>query len=124
MCSRVRILEASDVPQGLALSRAVGWNQTPADWALVIEMNPQGCFAMECDGTLVATTTTIRYGTELAWIGMVLTHPEFRGRGYARALMCAAVDHLSDVATVKLDATEMGAPLYRQLGFEEDGVIE
>jgi GNAT superfamily N-acetyltransferase len=102
------------------LSRAVGWNQTSADWALVIEMNPEGCFALECDGQLVATTSTIRYGTDLAWVGMVLTHPEYRGRGYARTLMECALDHLSDIATVKLDATEMGQPLYKQLGFADE----
>jgi len=124
MPSRIRILEAKDVPQALALSRAVGWNQTPADWALVIEMNPAGCFALECDGQLVATTSTIRYGTELAWVGMVLTHPEHRGRGYARTLMQQALDHLSDVRTVKLDATEMGRPLYKKLGFVDESITE
>jgi GNAT superfamily N-acetyltransferase len=122
--SRIRVLQPSDVPQGLALSKAVGWSQTPADWSLVIEMNPAGCFAMEVDGMVVATTTTIRYGADLAWIGMVLTHPEYRGRGYARALMQQAIDHLSDVQTIKLDATEMGAPLYEKLGFVDECAIE
>ncbi len=124
MSNRIRILEPSDVPQALALSQAVGWNQTAADWSLVIEMNPAGCFAMDVEGSLVATTTSIRYGTALAWIGMVLTHPEFRGRGYAKGLMHRALDHLSDVETIKLDATESGAPLYRQLGFEDECPIE
>lgn len=124
MSNRIRLLEPSDVPQARALSQAVGWNQTPEDWRLAIEMNPGGCFAMEFEGALVATTTTIRYGTDLAWIGMVLTHPEYRGRGYARALMHRALDHLSDVETIKLDATEMGTPLYRQLGFVNECVIE
>jgi GNAT superfamily N-acetyltransferase len=124
MANRIRILEPSDVPQALSLSQAVGWNQTAADWSLVIEMNPAGCFAMDVEGSVVATTTSIRYGTTLAWIGMVLTHPEFRGRGYARALMQCTLDHLSDVATIKLDATEFGAPLYRKLGFEDECPIE
>jgi GNAT superfamily N-acetyltransferase len=124
MSNRIRRLEAFDVPQAFALSQAAAWNQTPEDWRLAIEMNPDGCFAMEFDGAVVATTTSIRYGSELAWIGMVLTHPEFRGRGYARALMRCALDHLSDVATVKLDATEMGAPLYHQVGFVDECAIE
>jgi GNAT superfamily N-acetyltransferase len=124
MSNRIRILETADVAQALALSQAVGWNQTTAEWALAIEMNPEGCFAMECDGRVVATTTTIRYGTDLAWVGMVLTHPEFRGRGFARGLMELALDHLRDVETVKLDATELGAPLYRKLGFVDEYAIE
>ena len=117
-------MEPADVAQALALSQAVGWNQTAADWALAIEMNSEGCFAMECDGSVVATTTTIRYGTDLGWIGMVLTHPDFRGRGFARGLMERALDHLRDVETVKLDATEVGAPLYRKLGFVDECAIE
>ena len=112
------------MPRALALSRAAGWNQTPADWALVIEMNPEGCFGLECDGQLAATTSTIRYGTNLAWVGMVLTHPEYRGRGFARTLMERALDHLSDVRTVKLDATEMGGPLYKKLGFVDECATE
>jgi len=118
------MLEASDVPQVLALSQSVGWDQTGEDWRLAIEMNPDGCFVMECEGTVVATTTSIRYGSHLAWIGMVLTHPDFRGRGYARSLMRSALEHLSDVGTIKLDATEIGAPLYRQLGFVNECAIE
>src|ERR1700734_2678429 len=124
MSHRIRLLAPSDVPPAFELSQAVGWGQTPSDWSLAIEMNPAGCFAVECDEVVVATTTSIRYGAELAWIGMVLTHPEFRGRGYARTLMQRALDHLSDVGTVKLDATEFGEPLYRQLGFVEECFIE
>jgi GNAT superfamily N-acetyltransferase len=124
MSTRERFLEPADVPQALALSQAAGWSQTPADWLLAIKMNPSGCFAIECDDAVIATTTTIRYGTDLAWIGMVLTHPEFRNRGYARTLMQKALDHLSDIATVKLDATEMGKPLYEKLGFEAERTVE
>lgn len=124
MLDHIRTLELSDVPQALALSQAVGWDQTAGDWRLAIEMSPGGCFAVNFDGVAVATTTSIRYGNELAWIGMVLTHPEFRGRGFARSLVRHAVEHLSDVKTIKLDATEMGAPLYRQLGFVDECAIE
>jgi GNAT superfamily N-acetyltransferase len=123
MSNRIRLLAPSDVPQALELSRATLWDQTAADWNLVIEMNPAGCFAMESDGVLAATTTSIRYGVDLAWIGMVVTHPEFRGRGFARALMQHALDRL-DVKTVKLDATEMGRPLYQKLGFVDECPIE
>lgn len=124
MSIRARMLTLSDVPGACALSQAARWNQTAADWRLAIEMNPKGCFAIEADGRVVATTTTIRYGTRLAWIGMVLTHPEYRRRGFARALMHRALDHLDGVETVKLDATETGAPLYRQFGFVDECPIE
>lgn len=126
MSNRVRRLEAADVPQALVLSRAAGWNQVEKDWRLAIELGGDGCFAMECDGVIAATTTSIRYGDQLAWIGMVLTHPEFRRRGFARALMEKALEYVDGrgVRTVKLDATDMGAPLYRELGFTDECAIE
>src|SRR5262249_6211155 len=65
-------------------------------------------------------------GRRLAWIGMVLTDPAYRRRGFARLLMEHAIEHLvaKGVEWIKLDATDMGAPLYRQLGFEDECSIE
>lgn len=124
MSNRIRLLNPADSPQTLALSQIAGWDQTEDDWRLAIHMNPEGCFAIEHDGSLVATTTSIRYRTKLAWIGMVLTHPGFRGRGFAASLMEQVLDHLSGIETIKLDATEMGEPLYRKFGFVPECPIE
>jgi hypothetical protein len=57
---------------------------------------------------------------------MVLVDPEFRRRGIATALVRAALDGLdaAGVATVKLDATPEGAPVYEALGFEAELRIE
>ena len=61
----------------------------------------------------------------VGWVGMVLTDPLFRGRGFATALMGKALEHLDSlVETVKLDASAEGEPLYRKLGFVEEAVIE
>jgi hypothetical protein len=50
---------------------------------------------------------------------MMLVHPEFRRRGIARALMLRAIELLRNrgFATIGLDATPLGKPLYEQLGF-------
>src|SRR5580658_4259086 len=124
MSNRIRLLTSFDAPRALALSQAAGWDQTEDDWRLAIRMNPDGCFAVEQEGSIIATTTSIRYGTRLAWIGMVLTHPEFRGRGYATALLQQILDHLRGTETVKLDATAMGEPLYRKFGFVPECPVE
>ncbi len=62
----------------------------------------------------------------LAWIGMVLVDPRFRGRGFARGLMehCLRWLEARGVLQVKLDATAMGRPLYEKLGFREERIIE
>jgi GNAT superfamily N-acetyltransferase len=124
--SEVRLLTSSDIPQAMALKQAVGWNQTEEDWLRVLELEPEGCFGIEHDGKLVATTTTTCYGGELAWIGMVITASEFRGQGLATSLMRRTLEFLDDRQTqwVKLDATSMGSGLYRKFGFEDECPVE
>src|SRR5438105_326426 len=110
----------------MRLKQSAGWNQTAEDWVRLVEIAPEGCFGIDVEGTLAATTTAVCYGNELAWIGMVLTAPQYRGRGLARSLMqhaLAYVDQLG-IGCIKLDATEMGRPLYEKLGFKAECVIE
>jgi GNAT superfamily N-acetyltransferase len=126
LVSEVRLLSVSDIPAGMRLKEAAGWNQTAADWQRVLALDPDGCFAIECDGEVRATTTAVCFGEELAWVGMVLTDAQYRGRGFARRLMEHALVYLraKRVAWIKLDATDMGRPLYERLGFREEGGIE
>jgi len=76
-----------------------------------------------CDGRLVGTITVIHHGRSLAWIGMVLVHPQYRGQGIATRLMRNALDHLTDCPTIKLDATATGKKVYEKLGFVEEGTV-
>jgi GNAT superfamily N-acetyltransferase len=119
-------LELSDAPEALKLSLAAGWNQTEADWRRVIALEPDGCWGLHRDGRLVATASTICYGDRLAWIGMVLTDPAFRGLGCARTLVCRCLEYLEQrkIQTVRLDATDAGKHLYQSLGFLDEYPVE
>lgn len=119
-----RTLRAADLEAALALSTAAGWNQVAADWERILQLEPEGCFVVEAEGRIAATATAIRYGRELAWIGMVLTDPAFRRRGFATMLLQAAIRHASSVRGIMLDATDQGRPLYASLGFRDDQPIE
>jgi GNAT superfamily N-acetyltransferase len=121
-----RLLRSGDLPGAMELSRAAGWNQTIADWEMLLRLDPQGCFAIELDDRIVATTTLLCYGEKLAWIGMVLTRPEYRRMGFAKRLMQTALDRAAElrIDCVKLDATPEGQPLYEKLGFKTEQVIE
>jgi hypothetical protein len=57
---RIRPMTVLDLPLGLRLSRQAGWNQTGANWRHLLDLQPDGCFLAEWDGTPVATTTTFR----------------------------------------------------------------
>jgi len=123
---RLRSMMASDVPAALELSIAAGWNQNAQDWRMLTELEPQGCFGIEVDGQLVSATTIVCYGKRLAWIGMVLTKPEYRGRGFARALVTHAIQYSDSlgIETIKLDATDQGQQLYASLGFHPEQSVE
>ena len=77
----IRVITPADIPAAMRLKETAGWNQTEADWRNVLQLAPDGCFGIDVDGELAATTTAVHYGSELAWIGMVLTHPASSGQG-------------------------------------------
>lgn len=122
----IRLLRPCDIGVALRLTRTAGWNQVQSDWQRLLSLEPEGCFTLESGGHLSATTTVLCYGRDLAWVGMVLTNPEFRRRGFAEALIAKALEFVESrsVATVKLDATEFGSDLYRKFGFVEECEIQ
>jgi len=123
---KLRRLSAEDIAAAAQLSAQAGWNQTEDDWRTLLELSPQGCLAIEVDGHLAATTTLLCYGRRLAWIGMVLTKAEYQRRGFARRLLAHALENADTmgIATIKLDATDQGEPLYESLGFRSEQEIE
>src|SRR6476619_1151636 len=124
MQPEIRLLFESDSPAAMRLKEAAGWNQTEEDWRRLLALEPNGCFAAVKDDRLVGTTTTTTYGNELAWIGMVLVDPHERRQGIATKLMNVAMDYLNGkVATVKLDATALGKPVYEKFGFHVESVL-
>jgi hypothetical protein len=94
---------------------------------ILLRLSPEGCLGIERDGEIVATATLICYADRLAWLGMVLTQPEYRGRGFARRLVQRALEIArvgKRIGTVKLDATDQGLPLYESVGFRIEQGIE
>jgi len=122
----VRTLSTDDLAAAVELSTITGWNQTEDDWRMLMDLAPEGCFGIEADGELVATTTLLSFKQQLAWVGMVLTKPEYRGRGFARTLVRHAIESADcmGVETIKLDATEQGQRLYESVGFQAEGSVE
>jgi GNAT superfamily N-acetyltransferase len=110
---------------GFALSSIAGWNQTIDDWRFLLNEST-ACYGEEIDGRIVATASLICYWRKLAWIGMVLTHPEFRRQGLARGLVTQLMERAEQlgVQTVKLDATDEGQSLYESLGFRAEQAVE
>ncbi len=122
----IRPMTAADIPAAMRLKDAEGWNQTERDWLTVLQLEPQGCFVRERAGEVVGTVTTAAYGDRLGWIGMMLVDAAHRRQGIGTALMDAALGYLHGrgAREIKLDATEMGRPVYERLGFVEECAVE
>ena len=120
----IRHLSEADLPFANEVREIAGWNQTLVDWRRFLSLEPEGCFLAEHDSQPAGTATTTCYGdADLAWIGMVLVHPDFRRRGIGTALLEHCIRHLREtrgIRCVKLDATPEGQPLYEKLGFEAE----
>ncbi len=110
-------LGAGDVPAGLALSDAAGWNQTAADWAyFIVEGETFGM--RDKTGRLVATAAALPYGGGFGWVSMVLVDASHRHGGLATRLLDACIAALRRSGRVPvLDATPAGAEVYRRSGF-------
>jgi N-acetylglutamate synthase-like GNAT family acetyltransferase len=91
-----------------------------------MHLSMEGCRCIEDAGRIVATATLLPYETHLAWIGMVLTRPEYRRKGLARQLMEDLISSAKrrGISTIKLDATDEGRPLYESLGFVVEQTVE
>ncbi|MEO7056555.1 MAG: GNAT family N-acetyltransferase [Caldimonas sp.] len=110
-------LTLEDVEGGLALSGAVGWNQTADDWAFFIgHGHTVGC--RDGTGRLVATASALPQGDRCGWLSMVLVDVDHRHRGLATTLVDDGVAWLAQRGRVAvLDATPEGEPVYRRSGF-------
>jgi len=101
-----------------ALSKSANWNQNEADWRLMLELG-RGWGLSLADGTLIATTLALPYGS-FAWISMVLVHSAHRRLGHASRLLRVAIGDLrARGLTPILDATPAGREVYRQAGFRD-----
>jgi GNAT superfamily N-acetyltransferase len=116
-----RNLAPSDSKFVFALKEQAGWNQTRADLQRFFRLAPQGWFLAEWDGNPAGTVVVFEFGP-VAWIAMMLVDHSLRGRGIGRALMEHALAYAESrgAASVRLDATPLGEPLYEKLGFTAD----
>jgi predicted N-acetyltransferase YhbS len=118
----IDLLRENDIPEIMRLVEQAGWNQLPADWLRVIQLEPNGCFVARREGLIAGTVTTTCHGNDLAWIGMMLVDQRLRRQGIGRRLMECAIGELQSrcIRSIQLDATPLGKPLYELLGFRTE----
>ncbi|KMK77516.1 GNAT family N-acetyltransferase [Alkalihalobacillus pseudalcaliphilus] len=68
-------------------------------------------------GEIVSSAAIILYENNLASIGMVIVHEDFRGLGLAKEATKKCIDTVPKKTQIMLISTEEGKPLYKKLGF-------
>ncbi|MSQ93127.1 MAG: GNAT family N-acetyltransferase [Gemmataceae bacterium] len=117
----IRQMILDDVALGMRLKSQNGWNQLEADWRRQMDLEPDGCFVAELAGQSIGTACACVFG-DIAWINLVLVDQPHRGQGIGTALLQQVVQFLDErgIATIRLDATPLGQPVYEKLGFTGD----
>ena len=89
------------------------------------DAQPDGCFMALVDREPVGTATIVDYGP-FCYIGAMCVRKELQRQGIGRALLSRVLEwqEQKGIPIARLDASDAGAPLYRQFGFREiDEVI-
>ena len=114
----IRIWKQADLAYVADSTLREGWGHTARDVERCRNLEPSGCFIAESYGKRVGHVFSVVFG-EIGWIGLLIVNSEKRGIGVGAALMEAAISYLEEngAKTIKLEAVEKAAPLYRRLGF-------
>jgi GNAT superfamily N-acetyltransferase len=94
-----------------------------AELALYLAAQPDGWFVIEDGADIVAAGGAVGYGA-FCWLGLIATDPARTRQGLATRLSVHLVDWARQrgCATIALDASDAGRPVYERLGFQQVGL--
>ena len=112
------------------LSERAGWNQTNEDLQAMFSLEKDGIYISKykfgAHNLPLGSGISLPINQDLAWIGMILVHPELRRQGIARSIMNTCLNHArtnQKKKIVGLDATPLGKQVYDSLGFKDSFTI-
>jgi GNAT superfamily N-acetyltransferase len=122
MSLNIRNLTEADVDLAeLMLMAAYGESKSfKSELSKYLRLQPDGWLVAESGSELIGMVGTVDYGS-FAYIGMVAVDPVFQCQGVGKRLMRQLLDWHDGrgCSLMLLDATEVGAKLYRSFGFVE-----
>ncbi|MDM5374815.1 GNAT family N-acetyltransferase [Bacillus bombysepticus] len=113
---RVERLQKEQISDIVALSSYIGWDYNREEVETIFNSGiVYGVWNERKE--LIASAAIILYGEKLASIGMVIVHPDYKGRGIGKIITEACVKSVSAHTPIMLIATDEGKPLYEKLEF-------
>lgn len=117
MTAEIRQLTLPEVAQLLLWAKAEGWNPGIDDAAPFHAADPDGFLGCFVDGRMASAISAVASGPDFGFIGLYISHPDFRGLGYGRKVWDAGMARLGR-RTIGLDGVPAQQENYRGMGFE------
>jgi Acetyltransferase (GNAT) domain len=115
----VEQMTRDDVGLALEWAASEGWNPGLHDADAFLAADPRGFFVCKVDDQPVATLAAARYGERFGFLGLYITAPGQRGRGFGLQVWRAGRAHLQE-RVVGLDAVLEQEKTYASDGFVTD----
>lgn len=114
----IRLLEKGDLPAVIAWARAERFAPGHGDVAIYRHTDRQGIWVGCLANRPIGCIAGVRYNDDYGFIGLFLVQPEHRGRGYGRLLWAHALEHLSGLPCIGIEAAPDRIADYAGWGFE------
>lgn len=112
----IRQMTPDDLGTVLGWAREEGWNPGLADAPAFLAADPGGFLIGEIGGEPVAAISVVRHAPGLAFLGLYIVRPEWRGKGHGLQIWQAGLARVGSI-TVGLDGVVAQQEAYRRSGF-------
>lgn len=116
MTEEIRRLERSEIETLVAWAGREGWNPGFSDAVPFQAADPNGFFGLFVDGRLASGISAVAYDDDFGFIGLYITDPDMRGKGYGRRIWDHAMAYLGK-RTIGLDGVPEQQENYARMGF-------
>jgi GNAT superfamily N-acetyltransferase len=113
----VRPMRPGELELVLEWARQEGWNPGLDDSLAFHDADPSGFFVGALGEVPVGSISVVKYGDAFAFLGLYMVHPDFRGRGYGKAIWDIGMAS-AEGRSIGLDGVTAQQDNYRKVGFE------
>ena len=113
----VRPMRPGELELVLEWARQEGWNPGLDDSLAFHDADPSGFFVGALGEVPVGSISVVKYGDAFAFLGLYMVHPDFRGRGYGKAIWDIGMAS-AEGRSIGLDGVAAQQDNYRKVGFE------
>lgn len=121
ICQRklnVRNMAKDDLKLVIDWAVKEGWNPGRYEIDALYEADPNGYHLLEIDDKPVASLAAVRYAPNLAFLGLYIVSPHYRGQGYGKLLWDIVMGNLKDCSTIGLNGVREQIGQYEKEGFK------